>query len=213
MWCSDRFTVVSEPFIDLYKNCIRSPDRRDAVKYRVNEICDELLKLSQSRPVFVNEMAYHAEPFVDDAFLSRINNSFLTRDPRLSIPSLYRMRKTYTDEQTGFEGQLKLFNRSCELKHGSPLVFDGERLRANPRAQILEFFEHIREGFSEAYLAWPKGSRPKWSDREAWHTQAIDSVGFEPPVSDVSSGNLPRKVEASIERYVPYYEQISRFAI
>lgn len=211
MWCSERFTVVSEPFLDLYKKSLQSRHEHLSVLTKVRSACRDLTRLSSAQPVFVKEMAYHAEPFVSDTFLGSINNTILIRDPSLSIPSLYKMRTSYAERETGFRGQIDLFNRVKNLTGTTPLVVDAEQLRASAEPVVREYFAFIGEVMPPDILTWSIGSRAEWADREAWHTHAIKSAGFEPATGEKNLSGLPEKVSNSIRRNRPYYEEMKTY--
>ena len=211
MWCSGQFNVLSEPFLDLYKQSSRSPDDHQIVMAEIRALCDALLNAEETQPIFVKEMGYHAEAFVTDSFLRAVNNTFLIRDPSLSIPSLYKMRADYAEAQAGFEGQLRLLRRVAKLTGESPLVFDGEDLRTSAEPLVRQFFAHIGEDMPPNILRWPAGSREEWADRESWHTHAISSEGFETTVSETNLPELPERVVRSIERNRPHYDELKRY--
>lgn len=211
LWCSNRFNVVSEPFLDLYKKSLRSEDERLAAQAEIRNTCGALLRADDAQPIFVKEMAYHAEPFVTDDFLGAINNVFLIRDPSLSIPSLYRMRADYAEPETGFEGQIRLLRRVMDLTGEAPLVIDSERLRTSAEPIVRRFFGRIGEDMPPGILSWPVGSREEWIDRESWHQRAINSEGFEQPSRKVNLSELPKKVIRSIDNNRPYYEQLKDY--
>lgn len=61
--------MISEPFLNLYKQSLVSQEKHIKVGQRVRKYCEELIQLSLSRPVFVKEMAYHANDFITDEFM------------------------------------------------------------------------------------------------------------------------------------------------
>jgi len=180
IWNSGEFEVVSEPFLDLYKQSLLSDEDRAEVKTKIRAICDELLMRSEHRPIFVKDMAYHAEQFICDDFIRRTNHAFLIRNPKLSIPSLYEMRADYEEVQTGFEGQLALFERIHNLTGSMP----------------------------KGILSWPAGSLKAWAKRESWHLKAINSTGFERKLRPTKPTQLPEKVAASIDRNMDFYNAL-----
>jgi hypothetical protein len=191
--------------LDLYKQSLLSQEDHAKVTAEVGNKCDELLKRSEDRPVFVKDMAYHAEPFISDEFIQRVKHTFLIRDPSLSIPSLYRMRAYYAEAQTGFEGQLALFQRIKRLTSDTPFVMDAELLVESPTTIVRDFFTYIEHPMPEGILSWQAGSRQAWAERETWHLDAINSTGFVRSQKIAESTQLPRKVIRSIELNVPHY--------
>ncbi len=211
MWCSGQFSVVSEPFIDLYKRSLLSEEDLCAAQMELRETCEELLSLSRDKPVFVKDMAYHANPFLSDSFIEAINNTFLIRDPRLSIPSLYRMRENFTDAETGFKSQYELFQRIKKIAGKSPLIVDGEQLKKQSKVIVTNYFRYINRPMPADILTWDAGSREDWVGRESWHIDAINSKGFEQFSDNTSLDGLPQKVLDSIDRNMFYFEEMSNY--
>ena len=170
--------MYSEPFLDLYKDSLISSEHAEAVTKSVRSICSDLLNHSREEMVFVKDMAYHALPFITDDFIEKAKHAFLTRDPRLTIPSLYKMRADFAAPVTGFEGQWGLFQRVKDIKGRAPLVIDGEELKVSPNKYVKAYFESIGLEMPKNILSWPSGAIPDWEDREEWHVDAIASDGF-----------------------------------
>jgi len=143
MSCSNPFKVVGEPFIDLYKRSLLPANDRLALQQEFQKTCEGFLKQSLAGPVFIKDMAYHANPFITDNFIQSVNNTFLIRNPKLSIPSLYKMRADFAEAETGFEGQYKLFQRIRELTGRVPYVLDGELLKEFSYPIVSSYFEYI----------------------------------------------------------------------
>lgn len=205
---SNCFNVVSEPFIDIYKKSIISKQDFEIAQREFYGKCQLLIEQSDERPVFVKDMAYHALPFLTDEFLNLVHNTFLIRDPHLSIPSLYKMRAEYSEDQTGFEGQYKLFKKIQDLTGERPLVIDSENLTRDPESIVSSYFQHIGYKMPNDVLSWPPGAREEWADRETWHVEAINSRGFVMQPNAIDYSKLPKKVLKSIERNMVFYEQM-----
>lgn len=211
MWRSGHFEVVSEPFLELYKRSLLSEEDHRAVKLEITSICETLLDRSQTRKIFVKDMGYHGEAFISDEFIRSINNVFLIRNPELSIPSLFRMRNDYGENETGFEGQLRLFKRTQKLTGNTPLVIDGEALKMHSDSIVRSFFDYIDEVMPPGILRWSKGAREAWVERESWHIDAIRSEGFERIQSEINLDNFPSKVKTSIDRDAKFYEEMFQY--
>lgn len=205
------FDVKSEPFIDIYKQSLRSDAESESANQAFQVICQTMTEQSRKQPLFVKDMAYHAQPFLTDDFIGSIQNTFLIRDPSLTIPSLYRMRPEYTEDQPGFEAQYHLFKRVHELTGSPPFVLDGEDLKQNAESIVSAYFRYIDCELPTDILHWPVGSREAWVGRESWHLDAIKSTGFEALQKDVDFKELPDRVLKSIERNRDYYEQMREY--
>ena len=205
---SNQFVTVGEPFIDIYKRSILSADDKRYANTEFQYCCDSLLEQSNNSPVFVKDMAYHALPFIRDDLIQSTSHVFLTRDPQLSIPSLYQMRPDFSDDQPGFEGQYALFKRVRDISGITPLVIDGEHLRDNPQNIVASFYDYIGYDMPADVLQWPKGSRQEWKGREEWHIDAINSESFTNRTSPPDYSNLPDRITALIGQNKYYYEQL-----
>jgi len=208
MSCSRQFKVVGEPFIDLYKRSLLLANDPLTMQQKFEDVCEELLTQSMTEPVFVKDMAYHAYPFITDNFIQSVNNTFLIRDPRLSIPSLYKMRANFAEAETGFEGQYKLFQRIQDVTGRTPYVLDGERLKQSADLIISDYFKYIGQKMPRDILSWQAGSRDDWVGRESWHIEAINSQGYEKSDNKINIKEMPQKVIESIERNMYFYQQM-----
>lgn len=205
---TSQFKVVGEPFIDVYKKSLLSSEDLSSAQNEFDETCNTLLTESSTVKTFVKDMGYHAYPFISKQFIAAINNTFLIRDPKLSIPSLYRMRADFAEAETGFEGQYKLFKRIAEVTEHYPLVVDGESLRREPDGIVRDYFEYIQQPMPTDVLTWQRGSRDDWLGRESWHIDAINSTTFEQSTKPIDLTGLPAKVLESIERNTYFYQKM-----
>jgi hypothetical protein len=73
----------------------------------------------RERRVFVKDMAYHAKGLLGSTFVANFANTFIIRDPKYVIASLYKMWPDFTLEETGFE-QIYNFLRYATKVDGAP---------------------------------------------------------------------------------------------
>lgn len=212
MASSGRFAVHGEPFIDFYKRSLLSQKDCEQVQIDFDKACADFMKQSTAEPVFVKDMAYHALPFVQDEFLRSVTHTFLIRDPKYSIPSLYKMRPEFSADQVSLEGQYQLFNKLHNLNEKLPLVIDSERLKAQPQVMVAKYFKYIGMDMPKDILNWAKGSREDWVNRESWHIDAINSTGYENRTSAANLDELPHHVVELIEENQQYYKALLEFA-
>ncbi len=205
---SNQFTVIGEPFIDVYKNSLISKSHfQDSLKH-FSQIYGDLMNQSHQQPVFVKDMGYHAEPFITDQQIRSARHTFLIRAPQFSIPSLYKMRPEFTEDQPGFEGQLKMFQKVVEVTGNTPYVIDAEELKTRASEVVADYFRWIEHPLPTDVLNWPKGSRNDWKGRESWHTDAINSQGFEAREGSKVLPSMPPKVANSVKRNTSFYETL-----
>ena len=208
IWSTETFRIVSEPCIDLYKSSKSSSDKKAAAKRSAESLFNELAEAAKSEDIFVKEMAYHAEPLLSDMALQRIKHVFLTRAPRLSIPSLHKMRPTFSEDQPGFFGQMKLLRRVMALSDDRPLVIDATSLTLNPKVEVQQFYDTIGRTMPSGALSWKPGGMKEWTGREVWHTEAGRSRSFQTSEKRYNYDQLPKQVIDQIETNTLVYEEI-----
>ncbi|GAA6137478.1 hypothetical protein NBRC116583_12250 [Arenicella sp. 4NH20-0111] len=204
------FDVISEPFLNLYKQSLISQEKHIQVGQRVRKYCEKLIQRRLSRHVFVKEMAYHANDFITDEFIDQTRHVFLIRDPKYSIPSLYKMRAEYTEDQTGFHGQLALLNRIKKNTGETPFIIDAETLLRQQSSVISTYFDYLGLEMPNEVLTWPRGSSSAWQGRESWHVDAIESEGFEQKSKEIDLDKQCTKVKNSISLASSIYFEMHR---
>lgn len=151
--------------------------------------------------------------YVDDEIFDKSENTFLIRDPRLSIPSLYRILNDYAEAEAGFEQQLELFEKIKRKLGRSPVVIDGEALRRDPAGVVTAYFEALGLDPMLSALNWQQGGRVDWAGREEWHRAAHKSTGFVPNIGRIDLDPYPLRVRKTIERCLPIYEYLLSFSV
>lgn len=202
---SRQFTVVGEPFIDIYKQGLLPSDNFNEAQIGFNDKFEHLLHTSLQQPVFVKDMAYHVADFISDDHILSARHTFLIRSPKLSIPSLYKMRNDFHENEAGFEGQYLLFKRIHELTSKQPYVLDAEILVKSPIKTVKGFFNFNGYRMPEDILEWQPGSRKDWEGRTSWHVDAIESSSFIDSKNDVNHAELPSRVKNIIQKNMLYY--------
>ncbi len=200
IWYSGLFKVISVPTIDLYKQSQMSKEKLSSVERRIESTFNSILAQSNKTNIFVKDMAYHAEPFINTNVIQNSKHVFLTRNPKYSIPSLYKMRTDFSEDQPGFEGQLKLLKRVERLTNRLPLVIDANDLTSNPKATVESFFNCINVPMPKGILSWPSEALPAWSERKKWHIQAEKSTEFENRILHSNQGEMPDRILSCIEK-------------
>ncbi len=205
---SGLFAVHGEPFIDIYKQGLRSDKEFQSASRAFDLGYAKLLSAAQRQYLFVKDMAYHAAPFISDDHIRSAIHTFLVRDPRYSIPSLFRMRPDYSEDQPGFSGMVTLYDRIAAIQQVQPLVIDADSLIAQPEESMRRYFDYIGVPLPDTnrLLQWPKGSREEWQGRESWHIDAINSQSFVRKYETIDPKLLPEKVIRSIELNLPHYQ-------
>ncbi|MDR6633710.1 hypothetical protein J2X72_002510 [Phyllobacterium sp. 1468] len=204
------FFVHGEPYYKYYLNDTNSKYIADTDFSCVTEL---LVHQSTIRQVFIKEMAHHVVGYVGDEIFERGENTFLIRDPRLSIPSLYTMLNDYTEKDAGFDSQLELFEKVRTRTGRLPVVIDGETLRQDPARVVTAYFGALGLDPMLHALNWQKGGRSDWIGREDWHRAASSSTSFEPNAGRIDLDRYPLRVRQTIERCLPIYKYLRDFAV
>jgi Sulfotransferase domain len=115
----DDIEVLHEPFSAAYYH---GPDRLSERYSDVDprpensyeNVLAEVFKPRQKR-LFLKDMPYQAKGVMTPEFISRFTNTFIVRDPKYVLLSLYKMWPDFTLEETGFEQIYNLFPTVCDL--------------------------------------------------------------------------------------------------
>lgn len=213
------FTVFNEPYSACY---YYGPDRVNT-RYPAEAPCDDhkpakiLLKMQRAaaeRPVFFKDMAYHVRNLLSPDFLAPFTNTVLIRDPRRSIPSLYKKIPDFSLEETGFEQLARLVDIVTASTGRPPPVIDGRALRTDPASVAHAWCESVGVPFEPAALNWTPGHEAHWDRWTDWFDDAANSEGFLPPDADLDHETLAiPKVAQAVAHCLPYYEDLSSLLI
>lgn len=212
-------TVVNEPFSGHYyygphRRNTRYPAEEPSSAHDPARVRQDLIDQARSGSVFFKDMAYHITSVMTPAFLEPFTSSLLIRDPRFSLPSLFRRLPDFTREETGFEQLQRLARMLREELGRDPLIIDGEVLRADPETVYRKYCESVGIDFRPDSLEWKPGEEQHWSRWTEWYQDAASSRGFRPPAAqpDAEALRIPRVAEA-LEYCLPIYEELSAQAL
>ena len=156
------------------------------------------------RPVlFFKNMAHHL-PGLDPAFLDRITNVLLIRDPTEMLPSLARQLSAPTLRDTGLREQDVILD-SILARDEIPIVIDARDLLLDPPGVLQRACAALGIPFEDAMLSWPAGPKPEdgiWAVH--WYHNVHASTGFapySPPENQfpVPPGTPARRVPAVLQ--------------
>ena len=206
--------VVDEPFYAYY---LANADTRHPMHEEViaagetdwRRVVDALTgPVPGGRPIFYQkQMTHHILPDVDPAWLTRVTNCFLIRDPRSVLLSYSKKRDTATAEDIGFPQQQRLFDFIYEATGTVPVVIDSADLLRNPRAMLEALCRRLGVAFTDRMLEWPQGSRESdgvWAPH--WYGSVYESTGFAP--YSPRTGTLAAELEPVLENCTPIYEAL-----
>jgi Sulfotransferase domain len=211
----DDFEVFHEPFGDSYyyseeRLSDRYPDAEPKAEHSYEKVLATILEPREKR-VFVKDMAYHARGLMGPEFISRFKNTFIIRDPKYVLTSLYKMWPDFTLEETGFEQLYRLFRYATELDPEDVVVVDAMTFSENPVGVLSAYCEHLEIPFRTDSLSWQPREVRRWESWEGWHEEAQQSTGIKP--AERKDPQLPRELQEAYEHCLPYYYQLAAKAV
>ena len=211
----DDYDVFHEPFGDSYyyseeRLSDRYPDAEPKAEHSYEKVLARILEPREKR-VFVKDMAYHARGLMGPEFISRFKNTFIIRDPKYVLTSLYKMWPDFTLEETGFEQLYRLFRYATELDPEDVVVVDAMTFSENPVGVLSAYCEHLEIPFRTDSLSWQPREVRRWESWEGWHEEAQQSTGIKP--AERKDPQLPRELQEAYEHCLPYYYQLAAKAV
>ena len=211
----DDFEVLHEPFSNAYyygadRLSGRFADAEPKPGYSFDEVLADVLAPREKR-VFVKDMAYQAKGVLGPGFASRFVNTFIVRDPKYVLVSLYKMWPDFTFEETGYEDLHRLFRYATEGGGEDVAVVDAMTFSENPEGVLAAYCEHLEIPFRSGSLSWESRDVEHWDSWEGWHDAAEKSTGIKPATR--RDPELPAELEEVYERCLPYYYELAAHAI
>jgi hypothetical protein len=203
------FEVFHEPFSASYyfgpgRRSDRFAEREPKEEHHHENVLRKLLAPGD-KPVFFKDMAYHVAGFMDREFVQNFTNTFIIREPKQVLSSLYEMWPDFTIEEAGYEQLYRLSRYAAELGQESVIV-DAQDLSENAEGTVATYCEALGIPFKPEALSWEPREVPEWKMWGEWHTDAQESTGIdEISQEDVS---LPAYLHGIYERSLPYYREL-----
>lgn len=161
--------------------------------------------------VFSKDMAYYLDGNYDvlrQKDLSEYKHSFLIRNPKKAVPSLYRAslnaKKTgwnyFDSEEVGFRQLLELYEFVVKEFDSSPVIVDADDLLEYPEEMMKKYCEETGLVYKENMTSWQPGEAiPEWNIWDGWHDAVLKSTGL---LQKRKSQDRPMKLEkkASFEK-------------
>ena len=172
--------------------------------------------------VFIKDFSFHVTGrfrMVEELFHDA-KHSFLIRNPKKTIPSLYRVSENpeihgwdyFDPDEAGFKELHEMYEFVKEKFDPNPVVVDADDLLSSPKEVMKAYCEGVGIQYEDHMTSWKPGEVPKAWDCGmglAWMHLAIHSNGFikardknEPEVT------YPADVTKAIEDNLPYYEKL-----
>lgn len=161
------------------------------------------------KPIFYQkQMTHHLLPGIDRAWLTRVTNCFLIRDPAEVIISYIKKNDDPALEDIGFVQQAEIFDWIRERTGAVPTVVDARDVLENPERILRLLCDAVGVEFIEAMLSWPPGLRETdgiWAKH--WYGEVAKSTGFQKPREREAAG-VPERLRNVWQRAQECYERL-----
>ena len=179
-----------------------------------NDILAMVKKEAEKKPVFFKDMCYHAFARADKEFMKLFKNTFIIRDPAITLISHYKMNPDFTLTESGYIEMDKMFDLELEITGNTPAIVDAEDIIANPKKVVNEYCDIVGIPYIEKALYWNAEFKPEWKTWEVWHLDTAKSTGFVKDMEpfDFAINDVPRLKEM-YETVLPYYQKLYKHRI
>lgn len=173
---------------------------------------DEILAMiereAEQAPVFFKDMSYHPFARSDEAFLRKFVNTFIIRDPALTLVSHYKLNPDFTLTEAGYESMFKMYEMVKSIGQ-EPAIVDGDEIIDHPFTIVKKYCDMVGIPFLPESLSWGAEFKPEWKTWEIWHLDAAKSTGFIKDLEpfDFTVHDVPR-LQEMYEQCQPYYQKL-----
>lgn len=164
----------------------------------------------QPRAVWYQKhMAHHLLPDVPRAWIDRVRNALLLREPRAMIASLAEaLGRAPRLEETGLPQQVELFERLASGGARPPVLLSEDVLAA-PKPALRALCAALELPFDAAMLSWRAGPRESdgvWAPH--WYASVNASTGFASPGARAAP-ELSDELELLADAARPLFETLA----
>ena len=164
-----------------------------------------------STPIlFLKNMSHHLLD-LDLNFLKRMQNIFLTRDPKDMILSFIKTIPNPTMSDLGYQHQSQLIELLKTWDH--PIaVINSKDILDNPENSLQKICNWLDIPFEKSMLHWPKGPRKEdgiWAPY--WYENVHNSTEF--GTYQEKSEAVPKPLQPLLEECYKYYKEIMKYSI
>jgi hypothetical protein len=172
-----------------------------------DEIVAMVKRAAEKKPVFFKDMSYHAFDGADEEFMKLFVNTFIIRDPALTLVSGHKMNPDFTLTEAGYDTQFKMFEMVKKITGEVPAIVDAEDLIADAHSVVKQYSEKVGIEFMPESLSWDAEFKKEWKSWETWHLDAARSTGFNRDMEafEYTVHDVPRLKEM-YEQCMPFYE-------
>jgi len=206
------FSIKHEPFsVSYYYSRERCSNRyyniESKEEYLYKNVVQDILDSKKAQSVFIKDMAYHALPFIEDKVLKQFNNTFIIRNPKQAIGSLYKMWPDFDFDETGYKQQFELYNHIVGLGREKPIIIDSDDLCNNTVKTYASYCELLEINYDVKHLSWEVKEIPEWETSwKEWHVDALNSTKIYNIIKN--SAQTSDKEKNAIEFCDPYFQYL-----
>lgn len=180
----DDVYVIHEPLVTLLDHGqVDVPDGSGGIiKLKSErEFFAHLRQLSKTKTVFFKDTVEHRYNYLFDhpEDIANLVHTFIVRDPKQAISSIYKLKPNISNSQVGYEHLYEIFTQVEQISKNKPIVMEADRLVKDPEHVIKQFCKHAGIPFDPTALHWNAGTQPHWEKTQRWHEDVSYSQGFE----------------------------------
>jgi hypothetical protein len=217
-WGSRRDTfVVDEPFYAYYLRATgrEHPARDEVISHGELDSKKVIAQLTGPVPTgqqiyYQKQMTHHLLPEIERAWLTKVTNCFLIRDPAEVIISYIKKNSDPTLEDIGFIQQAEIFDWVCKDTGRIPAVIDANDVLEDPERVLRLLCEAVEVEFTETMLSWAPGLRITdgiWAKH--WYNEVATSTGFRKP-GRTKVASVPERLRTIHHASRECYERLYR---
>jgi hypothetical protein len=207
--------VCDEPFYGYYLRQTRRdhPGAEEVIAHEETDWRKVVARMTGpvgggKRIYYQKQMTHHLLPEIDRAWLGKVTNCFLIRDPAEVICSYIKKNNDPTLEDIGFVQQAEIFNWVCEHTGAVPPVIDSADVLEHPERVLRLLCATVGVEFNDAMLSWPSGLRETdgiWAKH--WYAEVAKSTGFH-KASGRTCEPVPSRLHEVYDRAREYYDRL-----
>ena len=157
---------------------------------------------------YQKHMSHHLTQDIDRAWVLRLTNCFLIRDPEEMITSFIKVIPEPRPEDLGLPQQVELFEWLREQTGVTPPVIDSKDVLSDPGGVLSRLCARLGVPFDEAMLAWAPGPRAEdgvWAPH--WYTSVYQSTCFAPYTPKNES--VPERLREVLDACRAFYDHLA----
>jgi hypothetical protein len=172
-------------------------------------VWDEIRARAAAGPVFSKDFPNYIMHMADGEFLDHFRHTFLIRDPRKVLTSMYAHWNEFTLDETSIAALHEMFDLVVERYGEIPPVVDSDDLMADPAGVTEAYCDAVGIPFIPEALEWDRGEREEvtWYGG-SWHAQLQQSTGLTAQERDYSEIDEVPFLQDMYQRCLPDYEAL-----